>query len=358
MSTELTTQESNSIATTDTNSVIFNPAAMQQLSAIASMMATSKITIPVHLRGNTGDCFAIALQASQWKMNPFAVAQKTHITQGGALGYEAQLISAVISANAPVTGAPEYEYLGDWDKILGKVEERKSEKGGKYFVATYTRADEIGLGIICRMTLKNETSPREMKVMMSQCYPRFSTQWATDPKMQISYVAIRKWSRMFAPGVILGVYAPEEMESDRTEIEINPIQEAKTEADQKTDSVLNKLNKKQPPIEHEPTVTFNDVMNAINIATGRESLDHAKSLMFKLTGDSRSSADSIYRAKVAQLKQQHEEAQKPKPETVNWESAIRECGDDTTLKALLDEMPESLQIEYSEMIDAQFDLLG
>jgi hypothetical protein len=47
--------------------------------------------------------------------------------------------------------------------------------------------------------------------MMSQCYPRFSTQWATDPKMQISYVAVRKWARQNTPGVILGVYTEDEM---------------------------------------------------------------------------------------------------------------------------------------------------
>ncbi|MFA5920081.1 MAG: RecT family recombinase [Methylococcaceae bacterium] len=353
MSTELTTQDGNGIATTDTNSVIFNPAAMQQLSAVANLMATSKITIPVHLRGNSGDCFAIALQASQWRMNPFAVAQKTHITPNGALGYEAQLISAVISANAPVTGAPEYEYIGDWDKILGKVEERKSEKGGKYYVATYTKSDEHGLGIICRMTLNNESAPREMKVMMSQCYPRFSTQWATDPKMQISYVAIRKWSRMFAPGVILGVYAPDELESELPEKEINPL----PVSDKKTEAVLEKLNKKKQPIEHESVTTLIDVRAAINSATGRESLDHAKALMFKLAGDNRAIADVEYREKVAQLKQQYETAQKQKTE-INWDAAIRECGDDTTLQALLNDMPEALQLEYSELIDAQFDLLG
>ena len=46
---------------------------------------------------------------------------------------------------------------------------------------------------------------------MSQCYPRFSTQWATDPKQQICYVAIRKWARRHKPGVILGVHTPEEL---------------------------------------------------------------------------------------------------------------------------------------------------
>lgn len=117
--------------------------------------------------------------------------------------------------------SPEYEFIGDWDKILGKVEEKKSEKGGKYYIATYTKADEAGLGVICRLRLKGESEPRVMKVMMSQCYPRFSTQWATDPKLQICYVAIRKWSRLHKPGVILGVYTPEEL-SPSNEMHMGP----------------------------------------------------------------------------------------------------------------------------------------
>ena len=210
---------------TTSASLILSGDAMERIFKFAEMMAKGTATVPRHLQGNSSDCLAVVMQATQWGMNPFAVAQKTHVSQGGALGYEAQLISAVITANAPVTGQPEYEYIGDWNKVLGKVEERKSDKGGKYYVATYTKADEAGLGVICRMTLKGESGPREMTVMMSQCFPRFSTQWATDPKQQISYVAIRKWSRLYAPGVILGVYEPEELEAAAPPRQMGPVEE-------------------------------------------------------------------------------------------------------------------------------------
>lgn len=188
----------------------------------AEMMAKGSVTVPRHLQGNVADCFAVATQAFMWNMNPFAVAQKTHVSPSGALGYEAQLISAALVASGAVQGDPEYEYIGDWNKILGKVEERKSEKGGKYYVATYTKAEENGLGIICKLRLKGESKPREMEVMMSQCYPRFSTQWATNPKQQISYVAVRLWARMFKPGVILGVYTDDEFENMAGEKHMGP----------------------------------------------------------------------------------------------------------------------------------------
>lgn len=196
---------------TSASALMLSNDSMDKMMRIAEMMASGRCTIPQHLQKSPGDCFAVVMQAMTWGMNPFAVAQKTHVSQSGALGYEAQLVSAVITSSGAVDGDPEYEFIGDWHKVLGKVEERKSEKGGKYYVATYTKADEAGLGVICRLRLRGEENKREMEVMMSQCYPRFSTQWATDPKQQICYVAIRKWARLNKPGLILGVHTPEEL---------------------------------------------------------------------------------------------------------------------------------------------------
>jgi 3-hydroxymyristoyl/3-hydroxydecanoyl-(acyl carrier protein) dehydratase len=60
-------------------------------------MADSKATVPAHLAGKPADCLAVTMQA-QWGMNPFAVAQKTHVVNG-TLGYEAQLVNAVVSSS-------------------------------------------------------------------------------------------------------------------------------------------------------------------------------------------------------------------------------------------------------------------
>lgn len=197
---------------TDAASLILGPA-FERVQAFASLMAKGSVTVPRHLQGNMGDCMAITIQALGWNMNPFAVAQKTHLSQSGALGYEAQLVSAALVSTGAVQQEPDYEPIGDWSKVLGKVEERKSEKGGKYYVATYTKADEAGLGVIVRATLAGQTKPRELTVMMSQAYPRFSTQWATDPYQQLCYLAVRKWGRLHSPGAILGVYTPEELDA-------------------------------------------------------------------------------------------------------------------------------------------------
>lgn len=235
-SNEMQVIESNTIGST---AMMFGSGNFDRAMKVADAMASAVVSVPTHFRGKPGDCLAIVMQAAQWNMNPFAVAQKTHLSQSGALGYEAQLISAVIVSSGAITGQPEFTFLGDWNKILGKVEERKSDKGGKYYVATYTKADEAGLGVVCRAQLRGESEPREITVMMSQCYPRFSTQWATDPQQQITYVAVRKFARRYAPGAILGVYTPDELEDqsprdmgtiDRATGEVTPATKAELPA--------------------------------------------------------------------------------------------------------------------------------
>lgn len=196
---------------TDAAALILGPA-FDRVQAFATLMAKGSVTVPRHLAGNMGDCMAITIQALGWKMNPFAVAQKTHLSQSGALGYEAQLVSAALVSSGAIQGEPDYEAIGDWSKVLGKVEERKSDKGGKYYVATYTKADEQGLGVVVKATLRGESKPRLLTVMMTQAYPRFSTQWATDPFQQLCYLAVRKWGRLHSPGAILGVYTPDELD--------------------------------------------------------------------------------------------------------------------------------------------------
>lgn len=219
-----TTQNTGSdlrVVGTDTRALVLDKGSMDSMMRVADLMASSKVTIPAHLRNSPGDCMAVVMQAMQWGMNPFSIAQKTHLSQGGALGYEAQLVNAVIVASGAIKDQPEFEFIGNWSKILGKVEERKSEKGGKYYVPTYIKADEDGLGVICSATLRGESNPRSITVMLSQCYPRFSTQWATDPQQQITYVAVRKFGRRYAPGAILGVYTPEELDGSQPQREVD-----------------------------------------------------------------------------------------------------------------------------------------
>ena len=105
---------SNEIATATQNefgigSVMSDSGLFDRMYQLAEVMASSKMTVPKHLQGNAGDCMAIVMQASQWKMNPFAVAQKTHIVNGN-LGYEAQLVAAVINSSGVVSDRFSFEW--------------------------------------------------------------------------------------------------------------------------------------------------------------------------------------------------------------------------------------------------------
>jgi hypothetical protein len=191
--------------------MMMDPTKLQALVTFAELMSKSSVTVPKHFQGKPADCLAICMQSTQWGMNPFAVAQKTHVTQGGALGYEAQLINAAVIGSGRLVGRPDFEFIGDWNKILGRVEERKSDSGGKYYVAAWPKADENGLGVIVSALIAGEAEPRKVQIMMSQAYPRFSTQWATDPQQQITYLAVRKFARRYLPEVILGVYTKDEL---------------------------------------------------------------------------------------------------------------------------------------------------
>jgi hypothetical protein len=201
----LTTPQNGQIAHLTAFDIMMNPEIMDRFERIAGVMASSKFAVPKHLQGNTGDCLAIIMQSAQWQMDPFAVAQKTHQING-VLGYEAQLVNAVITNRAPVTGRLQFEWYGDWNKINGK-EDKSWDKGIKVWA-----------------TLKGETTPREIDISMGQVGSvRNSPLWVSDPRQQLAYLAIKRWSRLYTPDVILGVYTPDEI-AEREELDVTPVQ--------------------------------------------------------------------------------------------------------------------------------------
>ena len=198
--------------------LLMNDTSMDKLERLAGLMASGRATVPQHLKGSAGDCFAIALQSMQWGMNPFTVAQKTHLING-TLGYEAQLVAAVINSSGIVMDRFNFEWFGDWDKIVGRFKEvesktKKDDNGHfkKYIGPDWKQADEQGLGVKVWATLRRETQPRVLTLLMTQARTRNSTLWTEDPKQQLAYLAQKRWARLYAPDVILGVYTPDEMQ--------------------------------------------------------------------------------------------------------------------------------------------------
>lgn len=213
-------------ATVGTAAAIFSPEGMDRLVRFATLMADSKATVPAHLAGKPADCLAVTMQAAQWGMNPFAVAQKTHVVNG-TLGYEAQLVNAVVSSSNLLATRLNYRWDGDWSKVNGK-----SDKSPNLTVTVWA-------------TLKGETEPRELTISMAQAGVRNSPLWEQDPRQQLAYLCVKRWARLNAPDVLLGVYTPDELQetAPRVERDITP-----TPA---TASGMNKLINSKPEQKQE-----------------------------------------------------------------------------------------------------------
>ncbi|PXX71830.1 RecT family protein [Pseudomonas sp. LAMO17WK12:I10] len=197
-------------AATSTSALVLDGDSLDKMMRLAEVMATGRATLPKHFNGNPADCLAVVMQSMQWKMNPFAVAQKTHLVNG-VLGYEAQLVNAVITTCAPVMDRLHYEWFGAWEKVIGQFTIKNGDKG-EYRVPGWKLEDEQGLGVKVWATFRGEDEPRVLELLLAQARTRNSTLWADDPRQQLAYLATKRWSRLYCPDVILGVYSPDELE--------------------------------------------------------------------------------------------------------------------------------------------------
>ena len=157
-----------------------------EIEKFSAFMALS-VFVPKHLRGKQADCLAVLLQSQRWEMDPFSVAQKTYFVNDG-IGYEAQLVNAIILARAPLKNRPRLTWSGEGDDLKCKVS----------------------------ATFKGENDPCEFEAEFKTITTKNSPLWKQQPKQQLGYFALRAWARLYCPDVILGVYTPDE-QNDRTE---------------------------------------------------------------------------------------------------------------------------------------------
>lgn len=156
---------------------------MDQVMEFAKTMAVSQIAVRKHLRGNPGACAAVIMQAIEWRMSPYAVANKSYAVND-QLAYEAQLIHAVILQRAPIHGRIKAEYSGTDGKRVLRV------------WAVLKDGEEV----------VDYTSPLFEKIQ-----PKNSPLWKNDPDQQLFYYSVRALARRHFPDVILGVYADDEL---------------------------------------------------------------------------------------------------------------------------------------------------
>ncbi|HCA7209908.1 RecT family recombinase [Klebsiella pneumoniae] len=230
-------------ATVGTAAAIFSPEGMDRLVRFATLMADSKATVPAHLAGKPADCLAVTMQAAQWGMNPFAVAQKTHVVNG-TLGYEAQLVNAVVSSSNLLATRLNYKWDGDWSKVSGKTDKSPS------------------LTVTVWATLKGESEPRTLTISMAQAGVRNSPLWEQDPRQQLAYLCVKRWARLHAPNVLLGVYTPDELQEAAPRVERDITPPASTAAG------MNQLINSQPDQHHEEKAKKTDDRAPEDILSG------------------------------------------------------------------------------------------
>jgi len=239
--------------TTSTAAMIFDGDKLDKMLRLADIMAQGTVTTPSHLRGKQADCFAIIMQAMQWGMLPQIVAQKTHVVSG-TLGYEAQLINAVVQSSNAIIGAFHYDYKGEGQSVACRAG------------AVLNGQKEITWGVW---------------IHADKVKTKNSSLWTTAPEQQLSYLAVKYWARLYAPASILGVYSVDELQDNPREKEINPL----------------------PIQSREESQSIDDVLDAIELMDSKQAQNECKALITELTLQSdRDIAITAYKRKVDELK--------------------------------------------------------
>lgn len=156
---------------------------MGEAMEFAKVMAISGTAVPPHCRNNPGLCLAVCIQSLEWRMSPFAVANKSYVVND-RLSYESQLIHAVIEQRAPIVSRLRHSFSGSGPTRRCKV----------------------------WATAEGDSSPLEYESPeFLTILPKNSPLWKTKPDLQLYYNTSRDWARMYFPDVIMGVYSDDEM---------------------------------------------------------------------------------------------------------------------------------------------------
>ncbi len=278
MSTNLATfptQESSHDVST--SAMVFDPAIIDGMQRMAVMMSEARVTIPKHLQGSPADCLAVIMMAAQHRINPYVLAQKTFLVSG-VIGYEAQLVQALIANSGAVRGRFHYEYRGEGQGVecrVGAVPAGESNVvWGEWLSAS-------------SVTTKN------------------SPLWKTNPKQQLGYLQVKNWARQYVPGAILGVYSDDELQDHAIERPMGPAEVVPMPpAANRTDTLKAQLAARKAasePVAPVPDLPL--VLTLIRDAGTAEALHGAVEMAKRLASDAdKAEARKQFKARQAEMK--------------------------------------------------------
>jgi hypothetical protein len=197
----------------DALQIMFDERMFAQAMRVADMMSNARGFVPPHLAGKKEACFAVVVTAMTSGLNPYAIAKGTYQTPGGQVGYMGALVHAMLEASGEFTGPIKYEHTGDWSRVQGNFEIAQSTKSdaqgdAKYYAKRKWTPDDArkgSCGVTVKGTLKRDGEERAFHLDLAQCFPLNSTLWATDPKTQICYRAVRGFGNLAVPHIMMGI---------------------------------------------------------------------------------------------------------------------------------------------------------
>lgn len=271
----LVEQPANEIFGSGNAAMMLSPATMKTMLDFAEQMARGNVTVPQHLRKSPADCLAVVMQAIQWGMNPFAVAQKTHVVNG-ALGYEAQLVNAVLQQNRAIEGRFHYEYQGDGNTLKCRV---GAVPWGEKEVVW---GEWLG---VADVTIKN------------------SPLWKTNPKQQLGYLQVKNWARLYKPGAILGVYTADELEDNPPpalrEMGAADVVDPPSSRTEKVSSLLGGNKEEKEP----PAPKLDDVLRALKAAATPDDMRKCSEQITRMpAGPDKDTARNGYQSRMKELR--------------------------------------------------------
>lgn len=174
---------------------LYDTSRFEHMQRVATVMAKSTL-IPAGLRTNNfeetmGNCFLVVNQALHWQMDPFAVAQCMSVVHGKPC-YEGKLIAAVLQGRMGV------RLSYQWN----------DEEGDKFGITVTGKHPDDDEPVSVKGTVEDwKTLDKEKRVQK---------QWTgANARRQLAYRGAREWCRLYAPELLLGVYAIDEMQDAR-----------------------------------------------------------------------------------------------------------------------------------------------
>lgn len=183
---------------------------------IAKVMGSASIT-PKHLMGSSLDqsianCFQVVNQAVYWHMDPFAVARSMFILKG-KLGFEGKLIAAALEARLGIVLDYEWNEAQPGSDAYGIVVSGPRPKDGKIVSIDGTVGD-------WKTFTKDEDDEDAPQQKSGGTKPKVvKANWrGLASRNQLAYRGTQEWMRLYTPGLVLGAFTIDELESMEEEM--------------------------------------------------------------------------------------------------------------------------------------------